>query len=83
MMTVDAEVVIGSENDNMHTVGALLQHFLSLDEVPPTEPCLYYVYGRVACMDTDIVVSEGFERDDYKFLIDADVVCVCPCFCSS
>jgi hypothetical protein len=72
---MDAEVVIGfNDQDNVQTVLTVLQHFISFDETTPKDDVLYFVYGRIASVDSDFVVGKGFSVDDYDFLIDADIV---------
>jgi hypothetical protein len=51
-----------------------LQHFLAVDEEAPVESCLYFVYSCLAGLESNVSVGEGFNCDDYDFMIDVEVV---------
>jgi hypothetical protein len=81
-VTVDTEIVIGvDENGDVNTAPALLQHFTPVGAPAPVNGALHFVFGKVASMESSVVVGDGFSQDEYDFVVDADVVCNLPVPC--
>ena len=73
-ITMDAEIVVGFDNSQtLQATMALLTHFVAFDQSFPSEG-LYFVSGKIGCFSDDISIGDGFDRMDYDFVVDADVV---------
>jgi hypothetical protein len=73
-VTIDCEIVLGvDENSEVNTTTALLQHFNPLGSSPPINSALYFVFGKIAPLES-IANGEGFSPEEYDFVVDANMV---------
>jgi hypothetical protein len=83
-LTFDAEIMLGrNSNGDIQTCTALLIYFDDPRIQSPIDGSLHFVSGKVAAMDSTLAVGKGFHRDNYDFVIDADIVCAFFVMCLS
>jgi hypothetical protein len=74
-LTFDAEIVVATDcTGHVETTTAVLTHFQDATEEPFVDGGLYYVSGRVASIDDSFAVGDGFSKDMYDFVVDAEKV---------
>lgn len=73
--TFDAEIVIGVDGcGEVQTIPVLVQHYVPVDGVVPSDGRLHHIWGKLACMDPSMDVGDGFNAQDYELLVEADHV---------
>ena len=74
-LTFDAELVISFDSVGLvQTSNAVVNHYHAETEDPFVENALYYIAGKVACIDKTFPVGDSFYCANYDFVIDADTV---------
>jgi hypothetical protein len=57
-ITFDSEIVMGVDGrGQVQTVTALLHHFIPLGNAAPNDGVLYFVFGKVASMDSTVATG--------------------------
>jgi hypothetical protein len=72
--TYDAEMVISVEDGKPSVAVAALNHFADAEEAAFIDGAFYVISGRIASIDSNVVLGNNPDPDRYEFLLDADLV---------